>query len=142
MSEYVLYVLVGLIVLLIAFLLLRLILQLVFIRQCPDCGRTVSLIKTKECPRCGHDFRSQSDPKFRLTMVLFVAAILGIGAFDVYSFQAKTKAYQADNPYMSVSHITREALDEAETEEMQTEEVQTEEAGAIEMPLPEAAPVE
>ena len=48
MSEYVLYVLAGLIVLLIAFLLLRLILQLVFIRQCPDCGRTVSLIKTKE----------------------------------------------------------------------------------------------
>lgn len=54
----------------------------------------------------------------------------------MYSFQTKTKAYQADNPYMSVSHITREALDEAETEEMQTEEVQTEEAGAIEMPLP------
>ena len=78
MSEYVLYVLAGLIVLLIAFLLLRLILQLVFIRQCPDCGRTVSLIKTKECPRCGHDFRSQSDPKFRLTVVLFVAAILGM----------------------------------------------------------------
>lgn len=133
MLEYILYALAGVLILLIVFLVLRLILQLVFIRQCPDCGRTVSLAKLKECPRCGHDFKSQSDPKFRLTVTLLAAAILGIGAFDLYSFQTKTKEYQARNPYMSVSNITREAQDEAATEE-QIDEVQTEEAEQQQVP--------
>ncbi len=116
MSEYILYALAGVIILLIVFLLLRLILQLVFIRQCPECGKTVSLAKTRECPRCGHDFKSQRDPKFHLTVTVLVAAVLGIGAFDVYSFKMKTEAYQANNPYVSVMSITREDEDESATE--------------------------
>ena len=116
MSEYILYALAGVIILLIVFLLLRLILQLVFIRQCPECGKTVSLAKTRECPRCGHDFKSQRDPKFHLTVTVLVAAVLGIGAFDVYSFKMKTEAYQANNPYVSVMSITREGEDESATE--------------------------
>lgn len=133
MLEYILYALAGVLILLIVFLVLRLILQLVFIRQCPDCGRTVSLVKSKECPRCGHNFKSQSDPKFCLTVTLLTAAVLGIGAFDVYSFQTKTKEYQTRNPYMSVSNITREALDEAATEE-QLDEAETEEAQQPQVP--------
>ena len=116
MSEYILYALAGVIILLIVFLLLRLILQLVFIRQCPECGKTESLEKTRECPRCGHDFKSQRDPKFHLTVTVLVAAVLGIGAFDVYSFKMKTEAYQANNPYVSVMSITREDEDESATE--------------------------
>ena len=49
-------------------------------------------------------------------MTVLVAAVLGIGAFDVYSFKMKTEAYQANNPYVSVMSITREDEDESATE--------------------------
>lgn len=126
MSEYILYLLMGIVILLIIFVLLRLILQLVFIRECPKCGRTVSLAKSKECPKCGYDFKEGRDPKFHATVALFVVAILGIGAFDVYSFKNKTEEYEAANPYMSVVNITKEAEEAAEEEavtEMGTEVV-------------------
>lgn len=125
MSEYIIYVLMGIVILLIVFVLLRLILQLIFIRQCPKCGRTVSLAKSKECPKCGYDFKEGRDPKFRAAVMLLVVAIIGIGAFDVYSFKNKTEEYEAANPYTSVVNITKEA-EEAEEEAASSTEMGTE----------------
>lgn len=130
MKDYIIYILMGIIILLIVFLILRIVLQMVFIKQCPQCYKTVSLAKSKICPKCGYDFNANKDPKFRLTVTLMVLAILGIGAFDVYSFLQKTEAYEAINPYVNVGSITREDNEEImSTEENVTEQPVTENSG-------------
>ena len=143
----------GIIGFFIAFLLLRIILQMIFIKQSPHCNKTVSLAKSHICPRCGYDFHANRDPKFRLTVTFFVIAILGIGAFDVYSFIQKSEAYEMANPYINVGSITRddseiisteEATEQPATEQQVTEQAVPEQPAAeqpeAEQPAAEAEP--
>ena len=135
-TEYIIYALIGIVGVVVLFLLLRILLQIIFIKQCPRCDKTVSLAKSRICPRCGYDFNERRDPKFHTTVFFLLAAILGIGAFDVYSFQVKTNDYTLHNPYVSVTSITKEAQQEVATEMPTEAETGTEEA------LPETPPVE
>ncbi|MCF2641988.1 MAG: zinc ribbon domain-containing protein [Roseburia sp.] len=153
MESYILYIIMGIIGFFIAFLVLRIILQMIFIKQCPQCNKTVSLAKSHICPRCGYDFHANRDPKFRLTVTFLVIAILGIGAFDVYSFIQKSEAYEMANPYINVGSITRddseitsteEATEQPATEQQVTEQAVPEQPAAeqpeAEQPAAEAEP--
>lgn len=100
MNQVLIYVLMGVIIFLILFLTIRFILQMVFIRECPNCGRSVSLAVGRECPGCGFVFLKNRQAKLNLAIVLL---ILGIGVFiylDVHSFRKETASYLASNPYL------------------------------------------
>lgn len=126
MKQYIIYVLMGVVALFIVFLLLRVILQIIFIKTCPKCGKTVSLAKSKICSRCGYDFNERRDPKFHGTVAVLVLCILGLGFFDVYTFRTRTRSYDASNPYISVKSITKDAEQAEETEEVISTEAVTE----------------
>ena len=140
MKEYMIYILMGIIILLVAFLMIRIVLQMIFIKRCPQCNRRVSLVESKVCPKCGYDFKANKDPKFRITVTLLILAILGIGAFDVYSFRQKSEAYQETNPYINVGSIAKEDnTEEIPTEEMGTEQTITTEQTVTEQEVPQPA---
>jgi len=102
------YVIMAILALIILFLVIRLIAQMIFIRECPRCKKSVSLVKTKMCPKCNYDFAQDSDPKYIITVIVLFFVFAALTAFDVYSFRNHMKAYQTENPYASVSNISKE----------------------------------
>ncbi len=129
MNQTIVNILIILIIVLIVFLTIRFVLQMVFLKECPHCGKTVSLVVKRECPKCGYVFLKNRQAKLNLTIALLIMAIALFVFLDIHLFREKTSDYLASNPYLW------------RTEAAAYEEITTE-AGEIpeEVPAPEAVP--
>ena len=90
----------GFVVFLICFLTVRFILQMVFLKDCPNCGKTVSIDKSRECPGCGYMFLKNRQMKLNAAIALLVIAVIGFCFLDVYYFRKETSQYYLSNPYL------------------------------------------
>ena len=135
MSQTIVNILIILIIILIVFLTIRFVLQMVFLKECPHCGKTVSLAVKRECPKCGYVFLKNRHAKLNLTIVLLIMAI-GLFVFlDIHLFRKQTADYLAANPYLWRGEVVT-------SEELSTETEMVSEATPEETPQPEAAPEE
>ena len=99
MSQTIINILIILIIILIVFLTIRFVLQMVFLKECPHCGKTVSLAVKRECPKCGYVFLKNRHAKLNLTIVLLIMAIgniLGSGFDRPYALQNNLVMDRAD----------------------------------------------
>lgn len=111
MEQIIVYVLIGVVVFLILFLTIRFILQMIFLRDCPNCGHTVSLAVTRECPECGYVFLKNRQIKLNVAIVVLALAV-GVFVFlDVHFFREQTADYLAANPYLWRGEATQSAED-------------------------------
>lgn len=100
MNQTIVNILMIVIIALIVFLTIRFVLQMAFLRECPNCGKTVSLAVKRECPKCGYVFLKNRHAKLNLTIALLIMAI-GLFVFlDIYLFRKQTSDYLAANPYL------------------------------------------
>ena len=135
MNQTIVNILIILIIALIVFLTIRFVLQMVFLKECPHCGKTVSLIVKRECPKCGYVFLKNRHAKLNLTIALLIMGIVLFVFLDIHLFRKKTADYLAANPYLWRSEAA--ASGEVSTE-VSSEAVP--EAAPAQMPLPEATP--
>ena len=155
MNQTIINIFIILIIALIVFLTIRFVLQMVFLKECPHCGKTVSLAVKRECPKCGYVFLKNRHAKLNLTIALLIMAIVLFVFLDIYLFRKKTSDYLAANPYLWRGEVVSTEAVPVETEvlseEMPAETPQPEaapqadvipEAAPAETPQPEAAPEE
>ncbi len=120
MPEQVVYVLMGIIIFLIVFITIRFILQMVLLKDCPHCGRQVSLAQGRECKKCGYVFLKSRYTKLNWITFFLTVFVLGMGYLDYRIFTNKTDAFISENSYL------QEMIADTESE---TESVPTESAG-------------
>lgn len=100
MNQIIVYILIGVVIFFILFLTIRFILQMAFIRECPNCGRSISLAVTRECPDCGYVFLKNRHAKLNAAIAILVAAVAFFLYLDVHFFRSQTADYLAANPYL------------------------------------------
>lgn len=142
MNQTIVNILMIVIIALIVFLTIRFVLQMAFLRECPNCGKTVSLAVKRECPKCGYVFLKNRHAKLNLTIALLIMAI-GLFVFlDIYLFRKQTSDYLAANPYLWKGEVvtsTESTEMPAETGVI-TDTVPEANPQPVEAPQPEAAP--
>lgn len=111
-SNTVIYICMGLIIAVMAFLTLRFVLQMIFLRECPNCGRMVSLAGNRECANCGYIFLRERYLKLSFTIFLLCVAIVGMGYLSVRTFKAQTNAYIQANPRIAAAIAAEKAQKE------------------------------
>ena len=106
----VIYLVMAFIIFMIFFLTVRFILQLIFIKECPNCGRNVSLAVGKTCQKCGYVFMKERYTRLNWTIAILATAVICIGTYDIKTFRAETDAYVAAHPYL----MEKESVDSTE----------------------------
>ena len=127
----VIYVCMGLIVFLMVFLILRFVLQMIFLKECPNCGRTVSLIRNKECKNCGYVFLKERYLKLSFVIFLLITAVIGMCYLNVKTFKQQTASYIANNPRIA-AQIALKKAQEAESAASTESTASTENVGSTE----------
>lgn len=100
MNQTVAYLLMAVIIFLILFLIIRFVLQMIFLKECPNCGKLVSLAAGRTCPSCGFVFLKNKQAKLNLAIGILVALIALFVFLDVYDFRKQTDAFYRNNPYL------------------------------------------
>lgn len=90
----------GLVIFLLVFLVIRFILQMVFLKDCPNCGKTISILKSRECPGCGYMLLKNRLWKFNTAIAILAVAVVSLTALNIYSFRKETKQFYNANPYL------------------------------------------
>ncbi len=112
------YILMILILCLIAFLTVRFILQMVLLKDCPNCGRTVSMAAGRQCPGCGYVFLKNRHAKLNAAIALLSIAVIGVVFLDIYYFHRETTRYLAANPYLWRGEVVSSTEIDAPVEEI------------------------
>ena len=137
MNQTIVNILIIVIIALIVFLTIRFALQMIFLRECPRCGKTVSLAVKRECPNCGYVFLKNRHAKLNLTIALLIMAIALFVFLDIHLFRKKTSDYLRANPYLWRGEVTTSEEMTTETGELSEEAPQTD---AVPEEVPEATP--
>ncbi len=123
----------GIIIFLMVFLCVRMLLQIFFLKECPNCGRTVSLLQGRECSRCGYYFLRSPYTRVNTIIAALIAGIALMGYLDYQVFHQKTSAYVEANGYIQ----EMEQVDSTETEQVTEEgQAETETMVSIETEIP------
>ncbi len=137
MNQTIVNILIIVVIALIVFLTIRFVLQMIFLRECPHCGKTVSLAEKRECPNCGYVFLKNRHAKLNLTIALLIMAIALFVFLDIHLFRKKTSDYLRANPYLWRGEVTTSEEMTTETGELSEEAPQTD---AVPEEVPEATP--
>ena len=140
MNQTIVNIFMILIIVLIVFLTIRFVLQMVFLKECPHCGRTVSLAAKRECPKCGYVFLKNRHAKLNLTIALLIMSIGLFLVLDIYFFRKQTSDFLTANPYLWKGEVV--TSEEAVTEGMPSETEVVSDIIPEEAPQPEATPEE
>ncbi len=108
----------GVVVFLIFFLTIRFILQMVLLKDCPNCGKTISIAKSRECPGCGYMLLKNRQAKLNAAIALLVIAVIGFCFLDVYYFRKETNQYYMSNPYLWRGELVSSTEVDAPVEEI------------------------